>query len=109
MVRNKKIIIYMPARNAAKTLERTVNAIPPGIADGIILVDNASTDGTGDIARRLGLTVFRHDTDRGYGGSQKTGYREALNMGADIVVMLHSDFQYDPTRVPDIVRPVAEG
>ncbi len=90
-----KVIAVMPAYNAARTLERTLADIPPGAVDEIILVDDGSQDDTVEIARRLGLTVIVHEQNRGYGGNQKTCYREALSRGADYVVMIHPDYQYD--------------
>jgi glycosyltransferase involved in cell wall biosynthesis len=104
-----KVIIVMPARNVEKTLEKTYNDIPKGIADQIILVDNNSRDRTVDVAKRLGITVFRHPKDRGYGGSQKSLYTEALKASADIVVMLHPDYQYDASLLPELIRPIQQG
>jgi glycosyltransferase involved in cell wall biosynthesis len=102
-VSKPKVIAVLPAYNAAKTVERTVREIPPGAVDEIILVDDASKDGTAETARALGLTVLRHERNGGYGANQKTCYREALAHGADIVVMLHPDYQYDPRCVPLLV------
>lgn len=99
-----KIIAVLPAYNAAKTIEKTIKDIPPGTVDEIILVDDCSRDNTADVARGLGLTVIRHETNKGYGGNQKTCYREALARGAGIVVMLHPDYQYDPRCVPLLTR-----
>jgi len=90
-----KVIVVMPAYNAAATVERTVAEIPPGLAAEIILVDDASRDDTVAIARRLGLTVIEHPANRGYGGNQKTCYTAALRQGADYVIMIHPDYQYD--------------
>jgi glycosyltransferase involved in cell wall biosynthesis len=90
-----KVIVVMPAYNAAATLERTVASLPPGLADEIILVDDFSRDDTVAIARRLGLTVIEHAENRGYGGNQKTCYTAALEHGADYVIMIHPDYQYD--------------
>lgn len=98
-----KIIIVMPAYNAAETLEKTYNDIPSGMVDEIILVDDASRDGTVEIARRLGLTVIVHPENRGYGANQKTCYNEALKRNPDIVVMIHPDYQYDSRLIPYIV------
>jgi glycosyltransferase involved in cell wall biosynthesis len=95
-----KVIIVMPAFNAAATLERTYRDIPPGIADKVILVDDGSQDNTVEIANRLGITVIRHEKNEGYGGNQKTCYREALAQGADLIVMLHPDYQYDGRLIP---------
>lgn len=98
-----KTIIVMPAYNAEKTLEKTLADLPPDIADEIILVDDASTDRTVEIATKLGLTVVRHAINRGYGANQKTCYKTALAHGADIVVMLHPDYQYDPRVIPHMI------
>jgi glycosyltransferase involved in cell wall biosynthesis len=107
--RAQKITIVMPARNAATTLEHTVGAIPPEWVDEILLVDDHSSDATIEVANRLGLRVVWHPHNVGYGGNQKTCYLDALNRGADIVVMLHPDGQYQPELIPDIVRPIIEG
>jgi len=106
---NKKIIAILPAYNAAKTLEKTVNDISRQWVDEIILVDDASRDETMAIAKKLGLKTFVHPVNRGYGGNQKTCYREALNAGADIVVMVHPDHQYDPRLLPELVKPLLAG
>lgn len=94
----------MPARNSAKTLEDTFRAIPPGSIDHIVLVDNASKDETVAIAERLGIQVVRHPVDRGFGGSVKTLFRTALAAGADYIVELHPDNQYDPRFVPALLE-----
>ena len=99
----------MPAYNAALTLERTYADIPHDLVDKIILVDDVSRDETVDIARQLGLDVIIHAQNRGYGGNQKTCYDAALEAGADIVVMLHPDYQYDATRIPALIEPIAGG
>jgi len=99
----------MPAYNAARTLKITYDAIPHQSVDQIILVDDGSTDKTLEIARDLHLTAFVHTRNFGYGANQKTCYTEALKEGADIVVMLHPDYQYDPTLVPEIVSPIKAG
>ncbi|MDQ7064154.1 MAG: glycosyltransferase family 2 protein [candidate division KSB1 bacterium] len=91
-----KVIVVFPAYYAEKTLERTVNDVPRDLVNEMILVDDASCDRTVDIARSLGLTVFQHEQNRGYGANQKTCYRLALERGADIIVMIHPDYQYDP-------------
>jgi len=96
----------MPAYNAEKTLERTLADVPPEWADEILLVDDASRDGTVALAHRLGLRVVVHPKNRGYGANQKTCYREALASGADVVVMVHPDHQYDPQVIPDLVAPI---
>ena len=104
-----RVAVVMPAYNAEKTLERTWNDIPMGSVDDVILVDDASRDRTVDEARRLGLHVVVHPRNRGYGGNQKTCYRTALDRGADIVVMVHPDHQYDPTVIPHLVQPLLAG
>jgi len=104
-----KVVITMPAYQAEQTLERTVLAIPEGVADELILVDDASRDGTADLARTLGLTVHVHPDNRGYGGNQKSCYRLALEAGADIVVLLHPDYQYEPKAVPLLIAPILAG
>lgn len=104
-----KVVVVLPAYNAAKTLRLTYDAIPKEDVDHMILVDDASRDETLQIARDLELEVFVHARNYGYGGNQKTCYTEALKAGADIVVMLHPDYQYDPTLLPDVVAPLKTG
>ncbi|GAP12886.1 glycosyltransferase [Longilinea arvoryzae] len=108
-IEDAKIVVVLPAYNAEKTLERTLDEIPAQFRQHILLVDDCSKDGTVALARKLGLTVFAHSKNRGYGGNQKTCYREALAMGADIVVMLHPDHQYDARVIPDLVYPLLRG
>jgi 2-polyprenyl-3-methyl-5-hydroxy-6-metoxy-1,4-benzoquinol methylase len=103
------VVITMPAYRAAETLARTVADIPPGVSDAIILVDDASPDNTVELARELGITVFVHPENRGYGGNQKTCYTRAFEEGADIVVLLHPDYQYDPKTVPLLIAPIVAG
>lgn len=105
----KRIVVVMPAHNAARTLERTVSAIPREWVDEIILVDDRSTDDTVALARTLPLHVVWHPHNVGYGGNQKTCYLEALQQDADVVVMLHPDGQYEPTLIPELVRPILRG
>jgi glycosyltransferase involved in cell wall biosynthesis len=105
----QKVIVVMPAYNAAKTLERTYNDLPKEIVDKIILVDDVSQDETVEVARQLGLDVVIHIQNKGYGGNQKTCYLKALEDGADVVVMLHPDYQYDSTLVPELIRPILDG
>ncbi len=109
MLNGKKIIVVMPAYNAQKTIEKTYNDLPKKIIDEVIVVDDLSQDKTVEIARKMGLKTVVHQRNKGYGGNQKTCYKEALKDGADIVVMLHPDYQYDSTLTPDLVKPIAEG
>ncbi len=104
-----KIVVVMPARNAARTLVRTVEAIPRAWVDEVILVDDGSSDDTVDVARRLPVHVIWHPHNVGYGGNQKTCYLEALQRHADVVVMLHPDGQYEPTLIPKLVAPILAG
>ncbi len=105
----KNIFIVLPAYNAAKTLTRTLNEIPPEYSQNIILVDDASKDNTVELARKAGLTVIVHPQNRGYGGNQKTCYTESLKRGADVVVMLHPDHQYDAKVIPHLIKPILDG
>jgi glycosyltransferase involved in cell wall biosynthesis len=104
-----KVVVIMPAYNAARTLERTYRDLPHDVIDHVILVDDVSQDETVEIARRLGLHVVVHIQNKGYGGNQKTCYVEALRAGADVIVMLHPDYQYDSRLVPDLIKPIVEG
>jgi glycosyltransferase involved in cell wall biosynthesis len=108
-LKKPKVVVVMPAYNAAKTLRITYDAIPKANVDHVILVDDGSQDETLKIAKELKLEVFVHARNFGYGGNQKTCYTEALKAGADIVVMLHPDYQYDPTLLPHIVAPIEAG
>jgi glycosyltransferase involved in cell wall biosynthesis len=107
MLANKKVAVVLPAYNAAKTLRQTYEEIPHDIVDDIILVDDYSTDETAEIARSLGMVTIRHDGNLGYGGNQKTCYTAALSRGADIVVMLHPDYQYTPKLVTAMASMIA--
>jgi len=107
--KGKRIVVVMPAYNAEKTLLATFNDVPRSWVDEIILVDDRSRDRTVEVARGLGITVIEHELNRGYGGNQKTCYREALGRGAEIVVMVHPDHQYDPTVIPQLVEPILAG
>jgi glycosyltransferase involved in cell wall biosynthesis len=104
--RAKKVIVVMPAYNAAQTLERTLDDIPRDWVDEIILVDDRSRDDTVELAKKLGLRVFVHDKNIGYGGNQKTCYTEALKLGGEIMIMVHPDHQYDPRVIPQLVMPL---
>jgi glycosyltransferase involved in cell wall biosynthesis len=104
-----KVIVVMPAYNAAATLEKTVQEIPEAFVQEIILVDDSSTDDTVKIAKRLGLTVILHDRNKGYGANQKTCYDEALRRDADIVIMIHPDYQYDSSLAPLFVMLIEKG
>lgn len=108
MISNKKIVVVLPAYNAEKTLEDTYKEIPFDVVDDVILVDDKSQDETVQKAKDLGIkNIFLHDQNRGYGANQKTCYDEALKLGADIVVMLHPDYQYTPTLIPSMVYLIA--
>ncbi|HEX6124483.1 MAG TPA: glycosyltransferase family 2 protein [Pyrinomonadaceae bacterium] len=109
MLNGKKIVVVMPSYNAAQTLRRTVDEVPHDIVDEILLVDDASSDETVALANELGLTVFRHEKNFGYGRNQKTCYREALRRGADIVVMVHPDYQYSPNLIVPMAGMIAYG
>jgi glycosyltransferase involved in cell wall biosynthesis len=105
----KKIVVVMPAYNAARTIEQTYREIPLDLVDEVIVTDDASSDETVEIARRLGLHTLVHETNRGYGGNQKTCYAEALRLGADVTVMLHPDYQYTPRLLPAIIALITDG
>jgi glycosyltransferase involved in cell wall biosynthesis len=104
-----KVVVVMPAYNAGRTLRMTYEELPKDTVSLVILVDDGSTDATLDVARDLGLEIFVHDRNYGYGANQKTCYAEALRAGADIVVMVHPDYQYDPTLLPQIIEPIVAG
>jgi glycosyltransferase involved in cell wall biosynthesis len=106
MIGGKKAIVVMPAYNAELTLEKTVAEVPSSV-DEIIVVDDRSSDRTAEVARRLGLTTIVHEQNRGYGGNQKTCYAEALRRGADIVIMVHPDYQYTPKLIPALAECIA--
>lgn len=109
MIGTSKVVVVMPAYNAEETLRQTVNEIDRTIVDRIILVDDASGDGTVAVAQELDLLVRRHDRNLGYGGNQKSCYRLALSEGADIVIMVHPDYQYDPRLVPAMAHMINSG
>lgn len=106
--KTSKVIIVMPGYNVAKVLRKTVENLPPNCADEIILVDDCSTDGTPELGRELGLSVVSHQKNRGYGGAQKTGYKEAIRRGGDVVVMVHGDNQYDPSLATEFVGRIRD-
>lgn len=108
MLNGKKIVVVMPAYNAALTVERTYKEIPFDIVDEVVLVDDFSKDNTSEVAKQLGIQhVIRHDKNKGYGGNQKTCYNKALELGADIVIMLHPDYQYTPLLIPSVSYVIA--
>ena len=109
MLNSRKIAVVLPAYNAVRTLRQTVDEIPKEIVDDIILTDDASSDGTVNLAEELGIHTIRHDKNRGYGGNQKTCYTAALSRGADIVVMLHPDYQYTPKLISAMSAMIAYG
>ncbi|MFH0827292.1 MAG: glycosyltransferase family 2 protein [Candidatus Omnitrophota bacterium] len=109
MLEGKKIVVVMPAYNAEKTLESTYREIPRGIVDEILVVDDKSSDRTLEVARRLNLEVFVHEENKGYGANQKTCYRAALKKQADIVIMLHPDYQYPPKLITAMAGLIASG
>ncbi len=107
MIKELQVIIVMPAYNAERTLIDTYNEIPKNLRKNIILVDDRSKDKTVEIAKNLGIKVFSHTNNLGYGGNQKTCYWEALKLNPDIVVMLHPDYQYDASQIEGLIRPIA--
>jgi glycosyltransferase involved in cell wall biosynthesis len=109
MLNGKKIVVVLPAYNAAKTLEMTYSEIPFEFVDDVVLVDDASRDDTAEVAQRLGIRTVIHEQNKGYGGNQKTCYRTALGLGADIVVMLHPDYQYTPRLITAMASMIAYG
>ena len=109
MIDQQKVVVILPAYNAERTLLRTYEEVPQDLVDQVILTDDFSSDRTTQIARRLDLTLIEHDENRGYGGNQKTCYQAALEAGADIVIMLHPDYQYTPKLIPAMAHMVACG
>ncbi len=109
MLNGRKIVVVMPAYRAEKTLQRTYEAVPRDVVDEVILTDDASDDATAAVARKLGIPTFVHETNRGYGANQKTCYLEALRRGADVVVMLHPDYQYEPRLVTPMASMITSG
>jgi glycosyltransferase involved in cell wall biosynthesis len=109
MLNGKKIVVVMPAYNAARTLRKTYEEVPKDFVDGVILVDDGSTDNTVELSTELGLTTFVHRENMGYGRNQKTCYREAIKRGADIVIMVHPDYQYSPNLIVSLAGMIAYG
>ncbi|MEN9523090.1 MAG: hypothetical protein RL065_1467 [Bacteroidota bacterium] len=110
MINNKKVVVVLPAYNAASTLEKTVAEIDKSIVDDIILVDDASNDNTTELGKKIGIKhCIRHENNKGYGGNQKTCYNKALELNADIVIMLHPDYQYTPMLIPSMSHLIASG
>lgn len=110
MIKNKKVVVVLPAYNAFFTLEKTYQEIPKEIVDDVVLVDDASSDGTVKEAQRLGIkNIICHDKNKGYGGNQKSCYKKALDLDADIIIMLHPDYQYTPKLIPSMVYLIAQG
>ncbi len=109
MMHGKRIAVIMPAYNAQATVAKTFSEIPRDIVDEIVLVDDQSTDRTFEVARSLGMTPIRHTRNTGYGGNQKTCYREALRLGVDVIIMVHPDYQYTPALIPSMASLVAQG
>lgn len=109
MINGKKVIVVMPALNVERTLEKTFTELDRTLIDEVLLSDNASKDGTGALAKKLGITYFKHEVNKGYGGNQKTLYREALKRGAEIVIMVHPDYQYNPKLASTMAAMVASG
>lgn len=110
MIQNKKVIVVLPAYNAAKTLKITYSEIDFSIVDDVILVDDFSNDETSEVGKQLGIKhIIRHEQNKGYGGNQKSCYNKALELGADIVIMLHPDYQYTPKLIPAMSHLIASG
>ena len=110
MILGKKVVVVLPAYNAEHTLEQTYREIPFDIVDEVVLVDDASSDQTVELAQRLGIRhIIRHENNKGYGGNQKTCYNKALELGADIIIMLHPDYQYTPKLIPSMANIIASG
>lgn len=109
MIYGKRIVVVMPAYNAESTLEQTYSEIPFDFVDEVILVDDASRDSTSELSRKLGITTITHSKNRGYGGNQKTCYKAALERGADVVIMLHPDYQYTPKLLVAMASLIANG
>lgn len=110
MINGKKIVVVLPAYNAEKTLQRTYDEIPFDIVDDVVLVDDHSKDNTSELGKKIGIKhVIRHEKNKGYGGNQKTCYDKAMEIGADIVIMVHPDYQYTPLLIPSMAHLIASG
>ena len=110
MYKDKKVVVVLPAYNAASTIEKTILEIPSDIVDEIVLVDDKSSDNTIDVAKKIGIQhIIQHTQNKGYGGNQKSCYRKALELNADIIIMLHPDYQYTPALIPAMASMVASG
>ena len=110
MYKGQKVVVVLPAYNAALTLEKTYTEIPMGLVDEVILCDDASRDSTSELAREIGINhIIRHEKNKGYGGNQKSLYNKALEIGGDIIIMLHPDYQYTPKLIPAMVNIIGDG
>ena len=110
MYKGKKVIVVLPAYNAALTLEKTYEEIPFELVDEVILCDDASSDNTSELAQKIGITqIIIHENNKGYGGNQKSLYNKALELGGDIIIMLHPDYQYTPKLIPSMINIIGEG
>jgi len=110
MYRDKKIVVVLPAYNAALTMEKTISEIPPDIVDEIVLVDDKSSDNTIEVARKIGIRhIIEHQSNKGYGGNQKSCYHKALELNADIIIMLHPDYQYTPKLLLPMISVIGNG
>jgi len=110
MYKNKKVVVVFPAYNAAATLEKTYREIPFDIVDEVVLVDDCSTDDTVDLAKKIGIKhIIKHNSNKGYGGNQKSCYRKAMDLGGDVVIMVHPDYQYTPLLIKSMVSIIVEG
>src|ERR1035437_1897153 len=110
MLKDKKIVVVLPAYNAERTLKKTYDEIPMDIVDDVVLVDDCSSDKTVEVGKQVGIKhIIRHEKNTGYGGHQKTCYDKALELGADIVIMLHPDYQYTPKLIPAMSELIASG
>jgi len=110
MIQNKKVVVVLPAYNASQTLKKTYQEIPLNLVDEVVLVDDASSDGTVALGKSLGIEhIIKHEANKGYGGNQKSCYNKALELNADIIIMLHPDYQYTPLLIPSMANMIASG